>query len=49
MQVDEIEIDATVIKFFDDHIVDEEIETVKKNLDITVANMMKKLIDTENL
>lgn len=47
MQVDQIEIDATVIKFFDDYIVDNEIETVKKNLDITAIDIIKRLINTE--
>ena len=47
MKVDQIEIDATVIKFFDDYIVDNEVETVKKNLDTTAINIIKRLIDTE--
>lgn len=45
MQVNELKIDATVIKFFDDHIVNDEIETVKKNLEITAVEIIKKLIN----
>ncbi len=49
MQVNELEIDGTVIKFFDDYIVENEIETVKKNLEITAVNAIKKMINTEEL
>lgn len=49
MQVDELEIDATVIKFFDDYIVENEIETVKKNFEITAVDTIKRLIHAEKI
>lgn len=49
MQVNELKIDATVIKFFDDYIVNDEIETVKKNFEITAVEIIKKLINAEKL
>lgn len=49
MKIDEIEIDATLIKFFDDYIIEENAEVVKKDFDMAVVNVIKKLIDTENL
>lgn len=49
MQVDELEIDATVIKFFDDYIVENEIEAVKKNFEITAVDTIKRLIHAEKI
>ena len=47
MQVEEIKIDATEIRFFDDYVVEEERASVEKLLDITVMNAVKNLIDAE--
>lgn len=49
MQVDKLEIDATTIKFYDNYIVSQEIENVKKNFEITVVDAIKKMIKTEKL
>ena len=49
MQVDELEIDATVSKFFDDYIVENEIEAVKKNFEITAVDTIKRLIHAEKI
>lgn len=45
MKVDEICIDSTTIKFFNDYVVEEENETRKKDLDIVIVNAIKKIID----
>lgn len=49
MQVDKLEIDATIIKFYDNYIISEEIENVKKNFEITAVDAIKRLIKTEKI
>ena len=44
MQVDKLETNATIIKFYDNYIVNEEIENVKKNFEITAVDAIKGLI-----
>lgn len=45
MQVDKLEIDATIIKFYDNYIISEEIENVKKIFEITAVDAIKRLIN----
>ena len=45
MMIDKIENDATIIKFYDDYIVDENKEIIKKELDIMVVSAIKKLVN----
>ena len=42
MQVDKLETNATIIKFYDNYIVNEEIEDVKKNFEITALDAIKR-------
>lgn len=49
MQVDKLEIDATIIKFYDNYIISEEIENVKKNFEITAVAAIKRLINAEKI
>ncbi len=45
METEEMIIDSTVIKFFDDYITADTEEIVKKDLDIAVTNAMQKIIN----
>lgn len=45
MEVEEIEIDSTVIRFFDDYITEGTSEIQKKTLDITFTNAIQKAIN----
>lgn len=45
METEEMIIDSTVIKFFDDYIAADKEEIIKKDLDIAVTNAMQKLIN----
>ena len=47
MEVEEIIIDSTVIKFFDDYITAEMEKKKKKDLDIAVSNAIQKVINNE--
>ena len=49
MQVDKLKIDATIIKFYDNYIVTEEIKNVKKNFEIIAVDAIKKLIKAKKL
>lgn len=49
MQVDKLETNATIIKFYDNYIVNEEIEDVKKNFEITALDAIKRLIKAEKI
>lgn len=45
METEEIVIDSTVIKFFDDYITADTEEIIKKDLDIAVTNAIQKVIN----
>lgn len=47
MEMEEIIIDSTVIKFFDDYITADAEEIIKKDLDIAVTNAIQKVINIE--
>ena len=49
MQVDKLKIDSTIIKFYDNYIVTEEIKNVKKNFEIIAVDAIKKLIKAKKL
>lgn len=49
MEIEEIVLDSTVIKFFDDYVVESEKEIIERNFDIAVTNAMQKIIDTKKL
>lgn len=45
METEEIIIDSTVIKFFDDYITADAEEIIKKDIDIAVTNAIEKIIN----
>lgn len=45
METEEIIIDSTVIKFFDDYITADTEEIIKKDIDIAVTNAIEKIIN----
>lgn len=47
MEVEEMIIDSTVIKFFDDYIIADMEEIRKKDLDIAVTNAIQKIRNKE--
>lgn len=47
MEVEEMIIDSTVIKFFDDYITADMEEIRKKDLDIAVTNAIQKIRNKE--
>ncbi len=49
METEEIIIDSTVIKFFDDCITVDTEEVIKKDLDIAVTNAIQKVINIKQL
>lgn len=49
METEEIIIDSTVIKFFDDCIRTDTEEVIKKDLDIAVTNAIQKVINIKQL
>ena len=49
MQVEKLEKDATRIIFYDDYIINDQIENVKMIFEITVVDAIKRLIKAEKL
>jgi len=47
MEMEEIIIDSTVIKFFDDYITADTEEIIKKDLNIAVTNAIQKVMNIE--
>lgn len=47
METEEIIIDSTVIKFYDDFITVDTEEIIKKDLDIAITNAIQKVINIE--
>lgn len=47
METEEIIIDSTVIKFFDDYITTNNEEIIKKDFDIAVTNAIQKVINVK--
>ncbi len=47
METEEIIIDSTVIKFFDDYITIDNEEIIKKDFDIAVTNAIQKVINVK--
>ena len=45
MEVEEIEIDSTVIEFFDDYITENKNEIRKKDLDIAIFNAIQSIVN----
>lgn len=49
MQVEKLEKDATRIIFYDDDIINDQIENVKMIFEITVVDAIKRLIKAEKI
>ena len=49
MQVEKLEKDATRIIFYDDYIINDQIENVKMIFEITVVDAIKRLIKAEKI
>lgn len=47
METEEIIINSTVIKFFDDFITADKEEKIKKDIDIALTNAIEKIINIE--
>lgn len=49
METEEMVVDSTVIKFFNDYITADAEEIIKRDLDIAVINAIQKNINAEQL